>query len=105
MSATSSTGRMARLSRERTELIERAGGAGDEICRNLSVPRRRAQVGVAELSLNDADVNPAFQKMGGEGMRRVWAVTGFPSEARRLAARQAAWTARTVTWRDGKTST
>ncbi len=52
------------------EPIERAGRAGDEIRRNLSVTRRRIQVGVAKQYLNDADVDPAFQKVGGESVDR-----------------------------------
>ena len=46
------------------EPIEWAGRAGEQIGRNLCVARGRSEVGMSEQNLNDADVDPAFQKMG-----------------------------------------
>ena len=79
------------------EPIKRAGCARDEIRRNLSVARRRSQIAMSEQSLDDANIDPAFQQMSGEGMPKGMDRAGLPIRARRLAARHAAWIAQMVT--------
>ena len=48
--------------------IQRARRRGDEACRDAGIARRRRQILVAEQNLDDADIRPALQKMGGETM-------------------------------------
>lgn len=70
------------------ESIERAGRAGEQIGRDLSVARGRSQVGISEQNLNDANVDPAFQEMGRKRVpeRMDSNRLGNPSAAARGAA-------------------
>ena len=52
----------------------RAGSyLADDVGRDLSIPRCRIELGVAEQHLDDANVDVLFEKMGRKAMaKRVW---------------------------------
>ena len=50
------------------ETVERARRLADGPGRNPSIARRALQIGVTEQNLDDADVGPVLQQMGGEAV-------------------------------------
>ena len=58
------------------ERFKRAHRVPDRLGRNLGVACCRAQLGVTEQHLNDPDIRPGFQQVGGkavsQGVQRGW---------------------------------
>ena len=72
------------------EPVERARRVADRVGGDLGVARRRRQAGVAEQDLDDADVGPALEQMGGEAVAQRVHGHRLGQARRRAADRQAA---------------
>ena len=75
---------------EPRQTVERAGRAGDDARGDAGVDRGGRQPAVAEQDLEDADVGPGLEQMGGEAVPQGVDGDRFRQAGRRTATRQAA---------------
>src|SRR5215467_1707845 len=75
MSATSSAGRtpvhLTGCGQFEIQLVERAGGVGDDGGGDVQIKSGGCQLGVAEQQLNGADVGAGFEQMGGKAVAQA----------------------------------